>query len=377
MSALEHAVGLSAEVATARVTARLRRYVEHESPSHDAERCGSLAEMIAADLRGLGGAVVIHEVPVGKHLVATFGTNGRKPLLIMAHLDTVHPAGTLASQPFTVSDRVTGPGCYDMKAGMTLMIEALAILTARGPLPRPVKVLITCDEEIGSHTSRPLIEAEARGADCVLVPEPSLPNGGVKTMRKGVATYRVTAHGRAAHAGIEPELAVNAITELAQHIIAVRDVADSGTGTSLTVSMINGGTATNVVPAHAVMTIDVRHATAEEGVRVHQELMARTPFHPEARLVVERFESRPPLERTPVILSLYERARTIAAELGVDLPEGGTGGGSDGSLTAALGVPTLDGLGPRGGGAHTSHEHVITADLPFRLAFFTLLLQRL
>ena len=360
---------------------RLRAYVEHESPSRDYARCASLAERIGADLQRLGARVELVEAqPNGKHVLAELGPNDGKPLLIMAHLDTVHPVGTLERQPFTVdeaADRVSGPGVYDMKGGLSIMIEALAALREQNRLEQRIRVLVTCDEEIGSHTSRALIEAEAKAARAVLVPEPSLIGGGVKTSRKGVATYLLTARGRAAHAGLAPQTGINAITELAHHIVKLHEIANEQAGTTLAAGTITGGTATNVIPAEAMVTVDVRFMTAAESERVHNALTALRPVLPGATIEVKRTEWRPPLERTERIVELYQRARALARELDFDLGEGGTGGGSDGSLAAAVGAATLDGLGPQGAGAHAIDEHVILSDLPLRLRFYTLLLARL
>ena len=366
---------------TQRVLARLQRYVEHESPSGDVSRCLVLAELIAGDLRALGAQVTLLDATsMGAHVLAEFPHDGReKHLLVLGHLDTVHPAGTLELQPFvTAPEYTSGPGIFDMKSGVALMIEALALLERTGrTTQRPIRLLITCDEEVGSHTSRSLIESNARGAQAVLVPEPSLPGGKAKTSRKGVASYRLTAHGRAAHAGIEPERGINAITELIQQILAVHALEDTQRGTTVNVSTIKGGTASNVIPAEATASIDVRFAQAEEGERIDRALFALKPHLPGATLDLVQVDTRPPLERTAAVVALYEQARGIAAGLEFDLGEGGTGGGSDGCLTAALGIPTLDGLGPQGGGAHARDEHILTSDLPFRLAFYAALLEQL
>jgi glutamate carboxypeptidase len=351
--------------------------------------------MIAQDARDLGAKVEIHDAPgFGKNLSLTFDfpsartperPSARTPddkskhILILSHLDTVHPVGTLKAQPFEVkTDRVTGPGVFDMKSGLTLMLEALALLKQSGRSPqRRVQMLVTCDEEIGSHSSRQLIESAARGAHTVLVPEPSLPGGKAKTARKGVATFRIKAHGRAAHAGIEPEKGVSAITELAHQILALQALANTQDGTTVTVGTISGGTATNVIPALAEAGVDVRYVRRSEAERVQRAILAARAVTPNARVEVQAIDVRPPLERTDAVVNLYQRAREIAGELKFDLGEGSTGGGSDGCLTAALGVPTLDGLGPQGGGAHAIDEHIQLSDVPFRLAFYAALLERL
>jgi glutamate carboxypeptidase len=382
VSELESYLGLTEQVAAARVLARSRRYVEEETPSGAAEAITRLAAMIEDDLTACGAAVDRREVPgFGRNLLARVpgGDEAAEPVLVMAHIDTVHPVGTLALRPFRVEDgRAYGPGIYDMKTGLAVAIEALAWLREQGRRPRrPVRLLVTCDEEIGSHSAHDTILEEARGAAAVLVPEPCMPDGGVKTFRKGVATYRVEARGRAAHAGIEGENAVSAITELVHALHAALALADHGRGTTLNAGMIGGGTASNVVAAEAWAALDVRLAEPAEGDRVHAALMALRARNPHAELKVTRTESRAPLVRNEAVAGLYHRAREMAAELGVDLPEGGTGGGSDGSIAASVGVATLDGLGPRGGGAHAVDEHIVLSDLPFRLGLTARLLESL
>jgi glutamate carboxypeptidase len=356
--------------------------VEVETPSGHAAGIDTLAAMIEHDLVAVGARVETHDAPgYGRNLVAY--VEGSEPalgaLVVLTHIDTVHPVGTLLRQPFALRDgRAEGPGVYDMKTGVALVVEALTTLRLAGAGPRRnVRFLITCDEEIGSYSARPLIESAARGAAAALVPEPSLPDGSVKTARKGVATYRFDIGGRAAHAGIEPEAAVSAVTELSHQLPRIIGLADHARGTTVNVGIVHAGTASNVVAGEAWGTIDVRSVVPAEAERVHEGLMALRPVLPGAKLVVERTESRPPLVRTAAVVALYERARAVAAELGVDVGEGASGGGSDGSLIATYGVPTLDGVGARGGGAHSSDEHVLVDDLPFRMDFMTRLLATL
>ncbi len=381
MGDLTSVAGPLTDATTERVLARLRRYVEQESPSGDTERCTRLAHVVASDLRDLGAQVSLLPAPgQGLHVLAQFPpVNESEHLLILGHLDTVHPVGTLSQLPFAVNEeRATGPGIFDMKAGLALMIEALATLRRSGrSTARPVRMLVTCDEEVGSHTARAVIEEQARGAHAVLVPEPALPGGRAKTSRKGVATYRLTTHGRAAHAGIEPERGVNAIDELVHQLLAVQALAEPSLGTTVLVSTVNGGTVSNVVPAQATATIDARFSLTTEGERIQRALLALTPHDARAGLDVQQVDTRPPLERTPAVVVLFERARALAAALGFALGEGDTGGGSDGCLTAALGIATLDGIGPQGGGAHAADEHIRVQDLPFRLAFYASLLEQL
>src|SRR5690606_35092103 len=269
-------------VNAARMLERLRGYVEHETPTGDAERIRALAAELARDLSAAGAAVEQIEADgVGCHLRARVAGRepAERPLLLIGHMDTVHPAGTLAARPFTAAgDRAEGPGIFHMKAGLVVMVEALARLHAAGAAPRrPVTILITGDEEAGSGTSRGLIEAEARSAAAVLVLEPPLPDGAAKTARKGVAIYELRTTGRPAHAGLEPERGVSAVIELAHQILRVMALADPASGTTINVGVVHGGTASNVIPEHAQAEIDVRFGTAAELKRVEAGLHALTP----------------------------------------------------------------------------------------------------
>jgi glutamate carboxypeptidase len=281
--------------------------------------------------------------------------------------------------PFRINGaRVEGPGIYDMKAGLAVLTEALLLLREAGVPPRrPVLVLITCDEEVGSGSSRALIEETARGVVATLVLEPPLRGGAAKTARKGVGSYMLRVGGRAAHAGVEPERGISAIRELAAQIGRIDALAAPELGTTINFGVISGGTAGNVVPAEAAVEIDVRFATAAEGERVDAALRVLEPVLPGAVSVLEGGVNRPPLERSTGVIALYEQARALAAELGFELEEGATGGGSDGCFTAAIGIPTLDGLGVDGGGAHSTDEHILLTDLAPRVALVRRLLERL
>lgn len=381
-SAADFRSALQDPATTERVLERLARLVGHETPSGDAARIDALAAALAEELTSIGGVVTrIPAAGLGTHVSARFPAAGDdpKPVLVLAHLDTVHPVGSLAERPFRVEDgRAWGPGTYDMKAGLAVVVEALTLLHEAGERPRrPVHLLATCDEEIGSHSSRALIEDGAGEASCVLVPEPCRPDGGVKTARKGVGVYTLHADGVAVHAGIDSGGGVNAIVELAHQILGLADLADAGRGTTLNAGVIRGGTASNVVPAAARVEIDVRFRALDEGQRVDAALRALTPALSGARLRLDGGINRPPLERTPAVVALYEKARDLAEELGFALPEGETGGASDGCFTAAMSVPTLDGLGVLGDGAHALHEHVVIEDVPRRVALFGRLFQTL
>lgn len=373
---------ITAAQAAARVLVRVRPWVERETPSRDADALTALAAHIEGELNALGARTRALDAPgLGRNLWADIDgvVPTLEPLVVLAHIDTVHPAGTLATMPFTVSDgRAHGPGIYDMKTGLALVVEALAWLREHGRAPRrPVRLLVTCDEEIGSHSAKALFQEAAKGAYAALVPEPSLPDGAAKTARKGVSTYLLEIRGRAAHAGVEPERAVSAVRELAQLLPRIHALEDVNAGTTINVGVLRAGTASNVVPALATAEIDVRSVTAAEDARVHAGLLGLDAVHPEAKVLIGRTEHRGPLVRTPAIATLYERAREIAADLDFALGEGSTGGGSDGSIIAGFGIPVLDGLGARGGGAHALTEHVLVDDLPFRLAFMAALLENL
>ncbi len=366
---------------------RLRRLVELESPSSDETRLRAVAAELVAQLIEVGAAVETVDVSgVGEHVIGRVPGDGA-PILILVHLDTVHPVGTFDPTFRVENGRAYGPGAYDMKGGVACVLEALARLGARrndGPAPdpgsgsfRPVTLLATCDEETGSDTSRDLIEELAGDAHVALVLEPPLADGSAKTRRKGVGLYRLTTHGRASHAGLEPEKGVNALLELAHQTVALTALADPGQGTTVSVTQVTGGTAINVIPARAEAGVDVRFTTEAEAERVDGAIRSLEPVLDGARIELAGGINRPPLERTEAIAALYERARSLAAAAGWELGEGLSGGGSDGSFTAALGVPTLDGIGPLGDGAHADYEHVEVADLPRRVALYGRLLETL
>lgn len=336
----------------------LERLVTVESPSLDKARCDACADEVAGLFSGLTGATAIRHrrSDRGDHLEIRLGAGSGAPIVILCHHDTVWEAGTLQRLPFRVEgDRVTGPGSYDMKAGI---VEA-AFALAASPPRRPVIVLSTSDEEIGSTSSRELIEAVARPAIAVLVLEPAQSGGALKTARKGIADFNLEVEGRAAHAGVEPEKGISAIEEMAHQVLALKALADPKLGTTINVGVVSGGTRPNVVPAKARAEIDVRFARASEAERVVAAIRGLQPRAEGARLRISGGVDRPPMERTEGIARLARLAQGLAREIGFELAETSTGGGSDGNFTAALGVPTLDGLGPDGGGAHADSEHLL------------------
>jgi glutamate carboxypeptidase len=351
--------------------AQLERLVMTESPSEDVDRvrrCAGIVADLVQDVLGERPEDV--EVDGRPHLLLRSGAP--RPVLLLAHLDTVWPAGTTAQWPFAVDgDWATGPGVFDMKAGLVQGLHALRMSGVPG-----VDLLVTSDEEIGSPTSRALIEREAARARAVLVLEPSV-DGAPKTARKGVSMYRLRVHGRASHAGLEPEAGVNALVELAAQVTAIHGLQDDAAGTTVTPTVATAGTTTNTVPSTAEVAVDVRAWTAEEQARVDAALRALVPRLPGASLELLGGVNRPPLEAL-ASASLAQLAARCAVELGIDLPPGrAVGGGSDGNFTAGLGVPTLDGMGAVGSGAHAPGERASVAALADRAVLVARLLQEL
>jgi glutamate carboxypeptidase len=342
--------------------------VRLESPTTDkaaVDRCG---RELALRLEAIGGRVTRLSRPDrGDHLLAEFGC-GASQVLLLGHFDTVWPVGQLARMPLTVSNgRLHGPGVFDMKAGIAAgMLATRALLETGAALTRRIVMLWTTDEEVGSDTSRQAIEDEARRSDAVLVLEPSLPGGALKTSRKGCGLYEVTVRGIAAHSGISPEEGASAVHELAHQILRIQALQDLSRGVAVNVTTMSGGSRRNVIPDEAHALVDIRVPTLADASRIEAAFRSLTPVDARTTIEVVGGLDRPPLERSGHVARLYEQARQIARELGDDLAEGGTGGGSDGNFTAALGVPTLDGLGAIGDGAHALHEHVEVAALPDR-----------
>ncbi|PYS40117.1 MAG: hypothetical protein DMG14_11615 [Acidobacteria bacterium] len=352
--------------------ALLEKMVSMESPSFDKELTDRFVVFLGSKFQEIGGKVEFTPAEkVGNHLHVKFSLGSADPILLLGHTDTVWPAGEVAKRPFKIENgRATGPGVFDMKAGILLMWMALRVLK-----DRPVTVLLTSDEEIGSTSSRALIESEASRCRAIFVLEPSLPGGALKTARKGIGRFTVKAIGRAAHAGIDPEKGVNAIEEIARQILKLQTMSDAGRGTTVTVGVVQGGTRSNVVPAEATAEVDVRIASAEEAGRVAKMIQGLSPELSGARLEIRGGINRPPMVRNTETARLFEAARAIAAQLGVDLQEGATGGASDGNFTSALGIPTLDGLGAVGGGAHSIDEWVDLESLPLRAALIAGLIE--
>ena len=358
--------------------------VSSESPSDDPARLAATADLVAARGEALlsraperpaspGAPALRWSLPAA----GPDGSAGVGPVVLLAHLDTVWPAGTLGRWPFSVvGDRASGPGTFDMKAGLVQALFAMAELDGSG-LPHPeVVLLVTADEEIGSPAGRALVEAAAQGASAVLVLEASAPGGALKVARKGVGNYWLHVRGRAAHAGLEPELGINALVAAAGLVLALADLADPSAGTTVTPTLARAGSTQNTVPASASVAVDVRATSAAEQTRVDDALRALTVADG-ASVRVEGGTNRPPLEEA-LAADLLVAARRAAERVGLPPPEGAqVGGGSDGNFTAALGVPTLDGLGAVGGGAHAEGEHVLVSTMPERAALLAALVVEL
>lgn len=357
--------------------------VHIESPSTDKPLLNRLADELMTLFAHVGTVERIANPSGGDHvrvIVTNASDPSLPPTLVLCHYDTVWPAGTVAQRPFTITDdRAFGPGAYDMKASIAMIYAALGGFGQPAPvLRRPVVLLLTSDEEIGSPTSRVLIETTAAQAAHVLVLEPPTePDGALKTARKGGGAFRMTITGRAAHAGVEPEKGASALTELAHQILAVNALANPALGTTVNVGVAGGGTRPNVVPAEAWMDVDVRVWTKAEAARIEAGMAALQPVTPGVHLTVRGSVRRPPMERTPASIALCAKAQELGAALGLTIQEGSTGGGSDGNFTAALGIPTLDGLGCPGAGAHAEHEQISRQGLIDRTALLCALLETL
>lgn len=359
----------------------LEKFVCCESSSFDKSAVDRFGAIVAAEWKKRGADTrILRQANRGNHIRAEVWLGKGKPagrLMTLGHLDTVYPLGTLANMPFRVSGgHAFGPGAFDMKAGIVLALFAVDALRAAKILPRKRLVFFwNSDEEIGSHSSRKLIEAEARRSDAVFVCEPALgPGGRLKTARKGVGTAEIIVTGRSAHAGIDPERGVNAVHELALQITRLMKMNDPRRGITVQATVVDGGTVSNVVPERARAEVDVRYTRVADSAPLDRKLHALRPILRGARVEVRGGINRPPLERTSQVAALFGHAKSLASGIAISLGEASTGGGSDGNFTAALGIPTLDGLGAVGDGAHSPREHVLIRALPERAALLASLL---
>jgi glutamate carboxypeptidase len=348
----------------------IREFVEIESPSDHKPAADRMGAFLAGSFEAIGGrAQVHHSDDFADSVQIDFpGQLQVKPILLLGHFDTVYPLGTLATMPCHVAgDRMHGPGVLDMKSGIALMLYAIAALqTWHGALPRPVTVFLVSDEEVGSYSSRAITEALAKESAAVLVLEPAGPRGSVKTARKGVGEYILNVKGVAAHAGLDPGKGHSAILELARQITVVSKLNDLQRGLSVNPGVIRGGTRTNVIAAEATIEIDVRIKQAKQAAALDRKFRTLKPFDKHCKLSIEGGINRMPMERTAGVAALYKKAQAIAKQIDWKLEEAAVGGGSDGNFTAGMGIPTLDGMGGDGHGAHAVHEHIVISELPRR-----------
>ena len=356
----------------ARVVELTRALVETESPSGDEEGSRAVVSVLVTAAQSIEG-LRVERLPApnyGEHLRITAFEDASEasPIVVLGHTDTVHPRGSLEQRPWRIEDgKAYGPGIFDMKASCAVALEVIRALAEVQLRPgRPVMLLLTCDEEAGSRNGRALVEAAAKNARAVLVLEPPAVGGRTKTGRKGTGIYTIDAHGRAAHAGLEPEKGASAVLELARQTERLHSLNDSRGGISVTVGVFHGGTVSNVVPANAEIQVDVRFSSLEEAAYIDQQIRGLKPFDERVQIVVSGGINRPPLERTSKVVELYSLAEQIAKKLGFQLGEAQVGGASDGNFAAAAGATVLDGLGVEGDGAHAEHEHIVVNNIPLR-----------
>jgi glutamate carboxypeptidase len=350
--------------------------VETESPSGDKDGSAEVVSLLASaasSIRSVNSVERITAEDFGEHLrIRAFaGDAEAAPVLILGHTDTVHPRGAIKDRPWRTEDnRIYGPGIFDMKANCALALEILRAFDETGTRPgAPVTILLTCDEESGSASGRALVEAEAKAARAVLVLEPSASGGRAKTARKGTGMFVIEVQGRASHAGLDPEKGVSAVLELAKQTVRLHELNDPAKGTNVTVTVVRGGTHSNVVPAEARAEVDMRFTSLAAGLQVESQVRTLQPIDSRAQLVIKGGINRPPLERTEKVAGLYQQAHHLASLLDFELGETSVGGGSDGNFAGALGVPVLDGLGIEGDGAHAEHEHIVVDNIATRAAW--------
>ncbi|TCK70870.1 M20 family metallopeptidase [Acidipila rosea] len=376
------ALRIAADEQQKQLLALLRQMVEIESPSEDRAACSRCVAFVAEECGKAGARVRVHRrKSSGGMLEARFGPvrRGQKPLLLLGHLDTVWPMGTLGVMPFRITEeRVAGPGVLDMKAGVAMAIVALQILTEKQMLDRQVILLLSCDEETGSRDSRAMIERIASACSAVFVLEPAQGlSGAYKTARKGVGSYTVRVEGIAAHSGVDFEKGHSAVLELARQIPILSEFTELDRGITVNAGTVSGGTRSNVIAAEAEAEVDVRIARKADAARIDRRFRSLRAVDKACKLTVSGGINRPPMERTRATAALFRHATTLAAGLGFTLEEASTGGGSDGNFTSALGVPTLDGMGAVGEAAHARHESLLLAHLAPRTALLAAMIASL
>lgn len=361
------------------MVATLQKLVEMESPSSDKSAVDKLGAELRAQFERMGGRVTVHrQAHYGDHLQVDFPGAAGSRALLLGHFDTVWDIGTLKRMSFKVDKgRAWGPGVYDMKVGIVMMMHAVAALREAygGTLPRPVSILLVTDEEVGSESSRGITERLAQEAAAVFVIEPSQGiEGALKTARKGVGSYEVAVTGIASHSGVDFEKGQSAIVELAHQITKIEKFTELKRGLTVNPGLISGGTRVNVIAGEASAEVDVRVSRMKDAAILEKKFRGLRPVNRKCKLTVQGGVNRPPMERTAGVARLFHLAEAIAKDLGFKVKENSTGGGSDGNFTAALGVPTLDGLGGVGEGAHALHESVILSEIPRRTALLAGLL---
>ncbi|MFN8449831.1 MAG: M20 family metallopeptidase [Anaerolineae bacterium] len=352
-----------------------------ETPTRGKEHVDKMGAFMEAQFRDLGASSVtrIPQTEVGDMLLAKWNeTAPGKPIMFLIHIDTVWQLGTLAERPVTIKDdgKLYGPGAIDMKGGITCVLAALRGLKERGEMPnRPVWVLMTTDEEVGSIFSHDHIEDAALQCGLVLVMEPATQEEALKTWRKGIATYRLDIEGLPSHAGNAPEKGINAITDFAQQVLKLNQLNDYRRGTSVSVTMVEGGSATNVIPAKVTAFVDTRAMTMQSWEETYDTMMNLEPFVPGAKVKVEKINGHKPMEHDEQMIRNFAQCKRIGESYGLTVREDGSGGASDGNTVASLGVSVLDGLGPQGDGLHALHEQVVIASLPRRATLLAAILE--
>ncbi|MBZ0275059.1 MAG: M20 family metallopeptidase [Anaerolineae bacterium] len=354
--------------------------INHETPTTDKVYVDRMGVFMEAEFKRLGATVTrIPQTEAGDFLLAKWNADAPgKPIMFLTHMDTVWPLGTLAKRPPTIDDegRLKGPGAVDMKGGITVALWSIRGLVERGELPnRPIWFLMTSDEEVGSIYSEQTIREVAAQCGLVLVMEPATKEEALKTWRKGVGTYQLNIEGRASHAGNAPEQGINSVVELAQQIMAINGLNDLRNGTSVSVTVVKGGIATNVIPDHAEAQIDVRTLTDKAWAEIADKLNALQPFTPGAKLSIQAHHARGPMEHNEQMVRSFAQCKAIGERYGLNIHEDGSGGGSDGNFTAHMGIPTLDGLGPQGDGLHALHEYIVINSLPRRATLLAAMLK--
>jgi glutamate carboxypeptidase len=362
---------------TPQMISLLKQFVEIESPTHDKAAVNRLGAIIAREAQKIGAAIeIVPKLDVGDQIIARWG-NGLGGFLLIGHIDTVHPLGTLEMMPFYENgDKFFGPGVLDMKGGLVIMLTAIAALREADCMPaRPITAFFNSDEEMGSYESREIIERLSKDAVLVLVHEPSEPDGALLTWRKGTGKFNIKVKGRAAHSGGAHAKGLNAIEELAHQIVTIQGLTDYEKGTTINIGSVHGGRAINIVPAYAEADGDLRIMRTSEYARIAKVIQSLTPVLKDTIIEINCNLNRPPLPHDATMENTFDRAYAIAREIGMEIKAGGSGSASDANFVAPLGIPVLDGLGPSGEGFHSEQEYILTKSLPERARLTAALLQ--